>query len=367
MKAEVAGARMSVGARRSMGEDLRAVVHNHAPLSLLMIGYILGGLWLLGLLPRHIVVPIADSYRLPLVVAGLYLAVTLLATIVRVVFVGRAAPLGAETWATIVERWLPRRRLFATLLVLALLPAFQGVMLGFRTAITDFEPFRWDPAFMRLDRWLHGGRAPWELLQPLLGHPVVTRLVDGFYVYGWFFIVWIGVTWQTVHGREPVRSQFLLTFVLAWIVLGTAGAILFSSAGPAYYGRVTGLQDPYAPLMGYLAAVDTHAPLRALAVQARLWSEYQEWGGITAMPSMHVAQAVIVLLAAVRTYRRLVWAAVPALLLIMIGSVHLGWHYAVDAYAGAAGALALWWLVGKFVVWWRAADRAADAPPEPLA
>jgi hypothetical protein len=34
-------------------------------------------------------------------------------------------------------------------------------------------------------------------------------------------------------------------------------------------------------------------------------------------------------------------------LIVMIGSVHLGWHYAVDGYLGAAGMLVLWWGLGK--------------------
>jgi hypothetical protein len=30
----------------------------------------------------------------------------------------------------------------------------------------------------------------------------------------------------------------------------------------------------------------------------------------------------------------------------MIGSVHLGWHYALDGYVGAACALVIWFAVG---------------------
>ena len=32
--------------------------------------------------------------------------------------------------------------------------------------------------------------------------------------------------------------------------------------------------------------------------------------------------------------------------LIFIGSIHLGWHYAVDGVIGIAGALAIWWICG---------------------
>src|SRR3970040_2020173 len=50
--------------------------------------------------------------------------------------------------------------------------------------------------------------------------------------------------------------------------------------------------------MAYLAGLDGESPLRALAIQERLWSRYTEWGGITGMPTMHVGQATVVFLPA---------------------------------------------------------------------
>ena len=36
---------------------------------------------------------------------------------------------------------------------------------------------------------------------------------------------------------------------------------------------------------------------------------------------------------------------------IFIGSVHLGWHYAVDGYVGFALALAVWWASKPLATW----------------
>jgi hypothetical protein len=33
--------------------------------------------------------------------------------------------------------------------------------------------------------------------------------------------------------------------------------------------------------------------------------------------------------------------------IVLIGSVNLGWHYAVDGYAGILGAIACWWVAGR--------------------
>jgi hypothetical protein len=32
---------------------------------------------------------------------------------------------------------------------------------------------------------------------------------------------------------------------------------------------------------------------------------------------------------------------------IFLGSVMLGWHYAIDGYVGAAGVAAIWWWCGR--------------------
>jgi membrane-associated phospholipid phosphatase len=62
--------------------------------------------------------------------------------------------------------------------------------------------------------------------------------------------------------------------------------------------------------------------------------------GISAMPSMHIATATIFVLAA----RRTAWL-VPAVTfwaMTFIGSVYLGYHYAVDAPVAAVVAALCW-------------------------
>ena len=50
--------------------------------------------------------------------------------------------------------------------------------------------------------------------------------------------------------------------------------------------------------------------------------------------------------------------------LILLGSIHLGWHYALDGYVGAAGAALVWHLVGRLLGSQAAAPvvRLATAP-----
>ena len=59
--------------------------------------------------------------------------------------------------------------------------------------------------------------------------------------------------------------------------------------------------------------------------------------------------------------RRLGYAAIIYAILILVGSVHLGWHYAIDGYVSIAGMLAIWGAVGWFV---RRHPPAKPCPPQ---
>lgn len=65
-------------------------------------------------------------------------------------------------------------------------------------------------------------------------------------------------------------------------------------------------------------------------------------GNAMAMPSMHVGTSVLTALCAWTHARWVGWAMAVFALLIMLGSVQLGWHYAVDGYAGALIAWIAW-------------------------
>jgi membrane-associated phospholipid phosphatase len=169
--------------------------------------------------------------------------------------------------------------------------------------------------------------------------------------------------------RAALRMQFLLSFVLSWALLGNVMAVLFSSAGPCYYGLLQGGPDPYAGLLQYLHQADREMPLLALRVQALLWQDYVQHTSISglaisSMPSMHVASAVLLALLGWRLNRAAGIALTAFAVLILLGSVHLGWHYAVDGYAGALGAALLWHLVGRLQGRAAATARPASTFPQ---
>jgi membrane-associated phospholipid phosphatase len=64
---------------------------------------------------------------------------------------------------------------------------------------------------------------------------------------------------------------------------------------------------------------------------------------------MHVASSVLLALLGWRLGRTVGIVLTVFAVLIQIGSVHLGWHYAIDGYIGALGAWLIWSFCGKLL------------------
>lgn len=242
------------------------------------------------------------------------------------------------------------QRLLRALPVLLLFLVFISVFTSYKAMIPELQPFVWDETFIAWDRILHGGHDPWRLLQPLLGYPELSGALNVVY-NAWFPAMFTVLYWQLFSlSRPQLRARFLLSFFLTWILLGSLVATLLSSAGPCFLEPLFG-NNYYQPLMSYLQQAAQQAPVWALDTQAmllrsHLGSESGLGAGISAMPSLHVATALLIALTCWGSGRWLRGFGLLFLLLILLGSVHLGWHYAVDGYLAIALTLPIWWGCG---------------------
>lgn len=337
----------------------RTALLQDAPLLLLVGSYALVGILSSQLMGIPGAIHWTISWRLIGTFTLLYIVGASLVTLVYAVIVRRRSIRRSETWRWLGSALFSRRKLLSFGVVFVALSAMMPVFVAFKSSIPLFQPFSWDVVFMEWDRWLHFGHHPYELLQPVFGRPHVTKFVDVVY-FSWIHVMWFTVVWQAWHGSRVtmVRSQFLLAFALCWIVLGTLFAVLLSSAGPIYFGDVAGAPDPYGPLMEYLRTTNDIHPLRVLRVRELLWAAYLSPGesivaGISAMPSLHIAIAVLMTFLGFSVNRWLGWAYAAFALAIFIGSIHLAWHYAIDGYFSAIAVAGIWWVSGRIMTWWR--------------
>lgn len=238
---------------------------------------------------------------------------------------------------------------------------------AFKQAVLPLAGFSLDPALAALDQALFFGIDPWRVTHAIFASPEATQLIDRAY-HGWFVPMSVGVivcAWLPASSYR-LRTQYLLSFIMVWTLIGSLLAFAFPSAGPCFYSHFVGPSPSYDALMSKLAEgqAATGSPLVSLRIQAKLLAFYgsdtlQVGAGISAMPSVHNALAALFALAAFKLHRKAGLLLAGYAAVIWLGSIHLGWHYALDGIVSIGLTLLIWRLCGHL------AD-LLERPPAPL-
>jgi hypothetical protein len=224
-----------------------------------------------------------------------------------------------------------------------LLPIFFASYTLAKSCIPLLFGFRWEGFLSDLDRSIFG-QDPWRITHRLIG-PTGSRLLSIFYTTVWSLLfVFVGPV-VNFFGSVETALRFQTARMITWMGGGLVAASFFSSSGPVF----AQLADPvlglhFAPLLKSLSVLmPSTDPI--LMGQAYLRQSYDTleavWaGGISAMPSMHVATSALYVCLAWRTKWR-----TPALIhwaVIWTASIHFGYHYATDGLAGSLIAVTAW-------------------------
>jgi PAP2 superfamily len=248
--------------------------------------------------------------------------------------------------------------LVAVLLAGTTLPVFEL----FKQRLLPTRGFPFDPMLATLDRVLFFGHDGWQVTHALFGSLSATLAIDRLYA------LWIPLMFAfpavTVMLIDDVRQRvrILATWLASWIIIAGGSAWIFGSAGPCYYVALVGPDAGFAAFNAKFAAMAATARAQGpvlinFDLQILLLNGWRSGvesnaaaGGISAMPSMHVAMAGLFAMAGFVHSRGLGWAMSVYALVIWIGSIHLGWHYATDGIIGFAMMFALWKLTGRLIL-----------------
>jgi hypothetical protein len=242
-------------------------------------------------------------------------------------------------------------RAMAGLGLIALQVVLMGTFTSVKTMLPTISGYVWDAPLADLDAVLHGGVDPWLLIAALVSRPWALHAVEFVYASGWMVMIGLVPAIVALSPRlAAIRVRFFVTYILCWILLGNLLAVATMSAGPAYFGEVTGDFERFRPLLDQVAA-NAGRLWSAFDIQRMLWHAHESGAaslgsGISAFPSLHVAMATLWAIVAFQRSVRLGIAALAFLAFVLVGSVALGWHYAVDGYVSIPLTILIWKIVG---------------------
>jgi len=224
-------------------------------------------------------------------------------------------------------------------------PRFHGfaagvVLVGLQAAVLTWAkvmlplaiPFWADPMLANLDYALFG-EDPWIFAMRLFGWaaPFFDRI----------YVTWAPAKFGTlivllVLPESRAKSRALVAYFILFALI-VFGQYAFSSAGPIFYAQFGfGDRFQHLPIEPWVRTARDYLYLDHLKVGG------DPGGGISAWPSFHVAGALWTAQVWYSWDRRLGLFGLGWFVLILIGSVLLGWHYAVDGIAGILMAVSAW-------------------------
>ncbi len=265
---------------------------------------------------------------------------------------------GLAAWLILSDKRLAH--FGAGLILLCSMMIFQGTFTSLKNAFPIWwGGFPYDAVQADIDRILHFGRDPWHYLYAVGANGFVRGFIEWNYNQGWFILCFSALFWVAVsYDARAIRTRYFLCYVLLWIVIGNVFAGMFLSAGPAFYGNVTGDAARFAGQLAFLGQSDggMHSAAR---MQNYLWATQQRGeagfgSGIAAFPSMHVALVTLNALFLFEFSRKAGLAASAYVAFVIASSVYLAWHYAIDGYFSVVTTIVIYSLVR-----WAMAGRSA--------
>jgi membrane-associated phospholipid phosphatase len=248
--------------------------------------------------------------------------------------------LGTDFLAVVKERWRRRHVLFA----LSGLGTWYVCYAAFRN-LKSYVPFvrgkdnLFDDRFERIDKAIWFGHDPAQVMHSLFGTHFMATIFSLVYI-AWIVFIPVSLAIALMWTRAPAAASWFVTAIAVDWLLGAAGYFAFPTVGPVYSDPATfaHLKHTYAT-----GLVNDLASSRA-EVLANPWAT-DAVQSVAAFPSLHVGMMVTVCLFVMYLpFPR--WLKVTSwvfLVLTIVSTIYIGWHFSTDAVGGAVvGAIALY-------------------------
>ncbi len=224
---------------------------------------------------------------------------------------------------------------------------------AFKQMILVKFPFRYDALFTQADQMLFLGHEPWRVVHQFLPGIETAHVIDLLY-HGWYAPMSLGViicAWMP-FSTYRLRTQYLLTYLGVWIGMGCFVAAAFPAAGPVFVPLLVDQHSSFAELTNSLKAMQPMIEFRALSLQQMLLESYGSnklavGAGISALPSVHNGLAILFSLAVFKLNKVAGYVMAAYAFMIWLGSIYLGWHYAIDGIVSLILIIPLWHYSGK--------------------
>lgn len=245
--------------------------------------------------------------------------------------------------------------LISGLMLLMALGIFQGAFTSIKNGFPAlYGGFPFDRTQADMDAFLHFGIDPWRILFRVADFDSVRWFVELNYNVLWFLVCFGGLFFVvTSPSAARIRTRYLVCYLAVWIVVGNVVAGMFLSAGPAFYGLVTGDMERFAEQLAFLSRSAAN-PNSAVSYQNYLWDLHQSGSagfgsGISAFPSVHVALITLNALFIAQYNRKLGLIALGYVFFVAASSVYLAWHYAIDGYVSIVLTTLIYFVVRRWM------------------
>ena len=237
----------------------------------------------------------------------------------------------------LAERW-PHTQIRFTLVGLVSWYLTYSAFRNLKSAVPFANDAVWDSRMDDLDQVLWLGHHPAEVLHHLFGVGWAATFFAAVYVL-WIGLIPASLAWALTWTRNHALAAWFVTALGFDWVLGVAAYYAFPSLGPIYSraGDFASLPESSTQLQSSMLE-DRHVVLADATATDTLQT-------IAAFPSLHVGMMVTICLLVQWNTRRLLprLLAWTMLVLTVLATLYLGWHFFVDVLGGAAvGALAAW-------------------------